>query len=197
MARKATIIGSIKDAWGDEWDVREYRPTAHGFDIALGWPADMPRGKAGSGGIRVILTPALKGHLDTYRQNPGKLQLPIGRTSIKRLRTLLGHHWQIDRAGWWDERVDDLSDLTLDQFAKKHGVSTAATSIARSAIFGRAIRPSGWWHQADVAEILQSQLPRVEVADRLGLSVGSIGRLRWLIKQQKNNTPLEIPVDTT
>jgi len=186
MARRATIIDLITDAFGDEWDVREYRPTMHGFDLAFGWPADQLRGPGQAGGPRAILTEDLVLYLAAHRDRPKDIQLPVGRTAIKRLRRILGHHWQIDRAAWWEARVDDLSDLTIEDFCRRHGVSAGAAVNARHALFGPALRPPGWWKSPDIAAIIISDRPRAQVAEELGISVGSLGRLRWQLKELKN-----------
>ncbi len=182
MARRATIIDAITDTFGDEWDVREYRPAVHGFDVAIGWPSDQLRGAGQAGGPRVILTEDLVLYLASMRDTPARIRLPIGRTAIKRLRRILGHHWRIDRASWWEQRTDDLSDLTLEQFAAKHHVSVAAALNARHALFGPLLRPAGWWREPDVASIITSDRSRAEIAEQLGISIGSVGRLRWALR---------------
>lgn len=184
MARQATIVDQIKDLWGDEWDVREYRHTDHGFRVALGWPAGTPRGAGGAGGPRAILTEPLVIYLASLRDTPQDIRLPIGRTTLQRLRRTLGHHWRIDRAAWWETRVEDLSDLSLTAFAAKHGVSIAAASHARNALFGAMTRPAGWWRAPDVVEIILSDRPRAVVAETLDISIGTVGRLRWLLRQE-------------
>lgn len=183
MARVAQIIDKIEDVWSDEWDVREYRPTTHGFAVAFGWPNGVPRGAGGAGGPRVIVSPQLAQHFEAHRLAPINLALPIGNNTIKRIRRLMGHHRHIDGAAWWEQRVADLADLTIDQFAKRHGVSTGAAANARHAFFGHKLRPAGWWQQEDVRAVLSSDLPRSEIADALDVSVGSVGRLRWQLSQ--------------
>lgn len=183
MARHAKIIGAVTDAWGDAHDVREARPTLHGFDVLLGWPVGIPRGRGGSGGPKVIVTAVLAGHMEAHRLAPGAMGLPIGATAIKRLRRLLGHHGQIDRAAWWEERADDLGILTIEAFAARHSVSAGAVVNARHALFGPTLRPAGWWRAPDVTMMLTASRPRADIADQLGISVGSVGRLRWAISQ--------------
>lgn len=183
MARKATIIDRITDTFGDDWDVREYRATSHSFDIAFGWPAGQLRGAGQAGGMRAILTDDLVIYLATHRDNPARMRLPIGRTTLKRLRRILGHHWQIDRASWWEARVADLSDLTVEQFCDRHHVSAGAVVNARHALYGPKLKPAAWWQADDVAELIVSNRPRAEIAEELGISVGSLGRLRWQIKE--------------
>lgn len=182
MAREATIIGKVKDAWGDRWDVREERETEHGFKVLLGWPAGQ-RGK-GHGGPRVILTKRLVAHLERHRRNAfEEMQLPIASGTIKRLRKQLGHHRYIDAREWWEERIDDLSTLTLEQFAAKHDRKVSAVEAARLALVGKVIRDAGWWREANTVDLLLGDLPVAIVAEKLDLAVGSIRRLRWMARQ--------------
>lgn len=188
MRALARIVDKIADVFGDEWDVREYRPTMHGFDVALGWPADQLRGAGQAGGPRAILTEDLVIYLAAHRDRPKDIRLPIGRTTLKRLRSILGHHWQIDRAAWWEARTDDLTDLTIEQFCRRHGVSAGAVVNARHALFGPAVRPAGWWQDAEIAMLILSDRPRAAIAEQLGISVGSLGRLRWQLRAMQPAT---------
>lgn len=129
MARKAQIIGWAVDVWGGGWDVRERRETAHGWSIEVGWPDDEQRGRGGHG-VAVILTQPLAQHLTDTR--PRDLRLPIGGSTVKRLRSELGLRWDWD--AWWRQRADDLRTLTLEQFAARHGCSTGAASQRRAAL---------------------------------------------------------------
>jgi len=182
MGRVAVIIDQEYDVFGDRWDVREYRDTRYGFPVALGWPHGQPRGAGGIGAPRVILTRPLARFLEEHRQKPGKLRdLPFSRTTLKRLRKLLGHHWYRDRAQWWEERIEDLSTLTLEEFARKHGVSPGAAEDARLKLCGRKLRPAYWWREPDVSQIILTA-PTAVAAERLDISPGSVRRLRWLLK---------------
>ncbi|WP_428031471.1 hypothetical protein [Ancylobacter sp.] len=182
MARVAQIVGATIDLWGDKWDVRERRATAHGFSVAIGWPHGLPRGKAGTGGPRVIVTPDLAAHLQAVSDRPGAHGLPIGNTAVKRLRRLLGLDWRDDRAAWWAARADDLADLTVEEFGRRHGASAGAIINARHALFGPTSRPAGWWRAPDVQELILADRPRALIAENLGLSVGAIGRLRYVLR---------------
>ena len=182
LARQATIIDQMTDAFGDEWDVREYRATQHDFVIAFGWPADQLRGAGQAGGPRVIMSEDLVIYLASLRDRPKDIRLPIGRTTLKRLRRILGHHWQIDRATWWESRTEDLSDLTIEQFCALHEVSAGAVVNARHALFGPHLRPAEWWRAPDVADIILADKPRADIASDLGISIGSVGRLRYMLK---------------
>lgn len=183
MTREATIIGQIKDIDNVTYDIREKRPTTHGWDLCLGWPTGIQRGKGGGGGPRVILTTDLVEYLKMEKSSTKRIDLPIGKTSIARLRRLLGMNWQSDRAQWWEDRVDDLASLTLTQFSKRHQVSTGATCTARQSIFGSTQRPEGWWLEYEILTLLAGDSPRIHIADQLDVSLGSVGRLRHLVRK--------------
>lgn len=129
MSRRAKIIGKTTDIFGVRWDVRERRPTKHGWDVFIGWPQGEPRGRGGRG-IATIATPALTQYLiDTRLRDT---DLPIGRNTINRLRALIGISWSWDE--WWADREHDLLTLTLEQFCALHGCSIGAASQRRAAI---------------------------------------------------------------
>lgn len=127
MARKAEIIGQATDHIGEPWDVREKRPTVHGFDIMIGWPQGELRGQGGRG-VAVILSAELANYLINTRQRD--IDLPIGLTAAKRLRRELGVEWSWDT--WWADRQTDLHSMTLEAFCQKHGCSMGAASQRRS-----------------------------------------------------------------
>lgn len=129
--RKAEIVGTASDWLGRAWDVRERRPTTHGFDVLIGWPQDEPRGR-GARGVAVILTPELAHYLSTIRQRD--IDLPIGLTAAKRLRREIGVTWSWD--AWWAERREDLLSMSLEAFCAKHGCSVGAASQRRAALVG-------------------------------------------------------------
>jgi len=79
MARKARIIGSVVDVRGRPWAVREYRPTAHGFSVAIGWPQGEARGRGGRG-VAVAPTQGLAEYLATTRLRD--TDFPIGGDAI-------------------------------------------------------------------------------------------------------------------
>ena len=129
MSREAQITGAATDHAGQAWDVRESRPTAHGFDILIGWPQGEPRGKGGRG-VAVILTAELARYLSETRQRD--IDLPIGLTAAKRLRRELGVSWSWD--AWWADRAEDLQAMTLADFCARHGCSMGAASQRRAAL---------------------------------------------------------------
>ncbi|OGA98129.1 MAG: hypothetical protein A3E79_11775 [Burkholderiales bacterium RIFCSPHIGHO2_12_FULL_61_11] len=129
MGREARIIGTATDANDVVFDVRERRQTKHGWLLYIGWPKGQPRGK-GCGGVKVILTIELAQYLTITR--PRDVDLPIGNTTVKSLRKLIGLRWSWD--DWWSARANDLLTLTLAAFCDKHGCSTGAASQRRAVI---------------------------------------------------------------
>lgn len=137
MARKAQIIGHATDYAGVEWDVRERRPTAHGFDLLIGWPSGEPRGRGGRG-VATIPTAELAQYLQATRLRD--VDLPIGLTAIKRLRAEIGVTWSWD--DWWAARAQDLRAMTLQEFCDRHGCSTGAASQRRAILTHSDIQQS-------------------------------------------------------
>jgi hypothetical protein len=131
MSRCARILYQVADYQGRLWDVREERDTSHGWPLLMGWPVDTPRGPGG-GAPRVIMTKELKEYLDDMRYDCKYIILPISKTVRTRLRRLLGHHRYRDRPRWWLARIEDLKNLSLEKFCRKHSCSTGAASQARS-----------------------------------------------------------------
>jgi hypothetical protein len=127
MSRHAIIIGTCTDISGIEWEIHETRPTPHGFPLHLGWPKGEPRGRGGRG-VATILTQPLCDYLQSTPR-PRDIILPIRKTAIKRLRSLIGLKWSY--AAWWADRTDDLLTLTLEEFCHRHGGATSAASIQR------------------------------------------------------------------
>lgn len=124
--RESLAIDVIADIYGARWLVSEYRPTAHGFDLGMGWPEDM----SGPGNPRVIATLPLVEYLTATRLRD--VDLPISRSVVKRLRAELDLRWDWD--AWWAERMDDLATMTLEDFARRHGCSTGAASQRRAGL---------------------------------------------------------------
>ena len=80
----------------------------------------------------MIATPALASYLAATRLRD--VDLPVGRSAVKRLRAELEIAWNWDE--WWSEREADLCTMTLEAFAMRHGCSVGAASQRRTA-FGR------------------------------------------------------------
>jgi len=184
VARKAIIIATVADTWADLWDVREERPTIHGWPLRLGWPHGVPRGRGGTGGPRIIVTPDLEA---LCRASPKNLPLglPCGTNAIKRVRRLLGlnRYWECQY--WWLSRLDDLDILSGHDFALKHKVSEGLVSLWHTRLIGERLRQRGWWLADDVIEMFHTR-STAAVADLLGCSAGTISKLRSAFRRLRN-----------
>lgn len=183
----------VLDVFGDHWSVSEIRPTAHGWPVYLGRPL-LPGGGRPRQGNTVVLTGSLAGYLERHRDHPGQVDLPISRSVVNRLRRVLGLNWYDDRRAWWEAHSLDLLTMTLAEFARRHGLTEGAVSLAHKRIFGPKLRPAGWWREKDAAYLLVSDLPRAFVAHKLGISVGAVGRLRWQLRREQSEVrPDQLP----
>ena len=164
MSRKALIIGLATDVWGRQWDVRERRDTSHGFTVSIGWPSGEPRGGGVGRGVAVVMTPPLAQYITDTRQRD--IDLPIGITAVKRLRSALGVRWDWD--DWWRAKEIDLRLMTLADFAERHGCSTGAASRRRAMLL--PIRPGGLQKIAHQLIPYFATIPDQMLADALGVS---------------------------
>lgn len=153
MARVAIIIDHVADAHGKMWDVREKRPTPHGFDVMLGWPVEQPRGQGG-GGPRVIITPDLAAYLEAVRLRPAAVDLPIGRTALKRLRAALGHNWLVDNCRWWQDNPDGPGKCAGAVTAQKKLRGMQIKKWSRDEVFRATLMRSEGKSYAAIAEDL-------------------------------------------
>lgn len=179
MSRRALVIGHATDVFDDAWDVREERQTPHGWPVLLGWPNGIERGKGRAGGPRVIITAELAAYLNA-QVTPSKMNLPIGKTAIKRICRVLGVSWRDARSAWWDEREGDLLRLTIDQFASLHGVSVGAVSEQHTRRFGPKVRCAYWWAEPSVVQAIKT-MPTYLLADHLDICASSARRLRQCV----------------
>ncbi|WP_427788775.1 hypothetical protein [Brevundimonas diminuta] len=83
LPRVDLAIDRLTDINGVYWLVREYRPTPHGFDLAIGWPD-----QAGPHGLTAILTAGVADYL-IRTERSRDVNLPVGRITVKRLRAQL------------------------------------------------------------------------------------------------------------
>lgn len=123
QSRADRTIDRVEDVFGQRWLVAEYRPTAHDFAVAIGWPDEPgPRGKT------IVLTAALAEYLQSTERRRD-VSLPVGTTALKRLRAALD--LRFDWRTWWGEREQDLATMTLAEFCARHHCSMGAASQRR------------------------------------------------------------------
>jgi hypothetical protein len=173
MARRAIIIGTAQDIFGRLFDVRESRPTRHGFNVLLGWPVTARRGPGG-GGPQVIITKPLAEYLEKMRLAPVGIDLPIGRGAVKRLRFILGHHWFRDNTAWWAEHPDGRGK----SFAARHNWRKK---------FGISIKNRLWTTDMDnvLLKMLDAGASVKDIAITVGRSPSAIRARKWKLKSRQ------------
>lgn len=132
------VTDEIRDFWGDRWRVTDSQQTPYGFRVYYGRPAET----SGPQGSAIIITRELAELFQAYRYNPGDMDLPFGKTARTRIRQRLGHNRYRDSHPWWEARLDDLASLTLDEFCRKHEVSSSAAQKARASLVSNRQEPT-------------------------------------------------------
>jgi len=168
------------DVHGTLWEVREARPTKHGFDLLYGKLVNPPVASCYSGGPnRLIVTPALLNYWETHRLEEGRIyDIPAGRTTIKRARLRLHLNFVRERTALWRKRLPDLQNLSIREFSKRHNVPVEIAKAWRYKMFGRIARPLNWWHDPAVLEELLSGKTLKAIGVNLGISTSQVHRLR-------------------
>jgi hypothetical protein len=181
-SRKHPKIAEVTDFYGDLWDVRQIRPSRHGFDVLYGSPASERDLKGGL--VRLIPTQELRDfwHANRTKPNGFIFDLPAGRTTLKRARRRFGFNFRDDVTEFWTNRIDDLEALSAQQFAAKHTVPYCSATARRQTIFGVRVRPAGWWRSPKYVEILLSNLTLGQAGKKLGISPSQTHRLRQRAK---------------
>jgi len=184
---KYPVCGQVRDADNALWDVRDVRPTKHGFDIYYGSP-DRAHDTHHGGPLRLIVTKALRDFWwDNRLESHGFLfDLPAGRTTLKRARNRLKFNHRDDVREFWTERIDDLATLPIGEFAAKHGVDKILAFDWRFRLVGQRARPLGWWRTPETLKILLSSMSLSQVGRELGIGISHAFRLRRRAKEEES-----------
>ena len=165
----------VLDAWDAPWLVDEARPTVHGFAIYLGRPREM----TGPMGKETIITAELAAHFEKMRRLPGAMDIPLGKTTITRIRSVLGHHRYQDAELWWLERLTDLHEMTTADFCVRHRVSAGSVSQARQHYLQEhRLRDANWWKSGEMHDLLMSKMPTLWIANKIGLAAVTVRKYR-------------------
>jgi hypothetical protein len=177
--RELKTFALVRDVEGNLWDVRDARATKHGFDLLFGKPASRLAPDNG-GPNRLIATKELCDFWEANRLNRATgviLDLPAGRTTLKRVRRRLGFNCLDDLCEFWTERMDDLATLKPREFAALHDVSVPVVVHSRRKRIGKSTRESRWWLEPATLAILQSGITFREKAEKLGIGTSHAHRL--------------------
>jgi hypothetical protein len=195
--RNPSVV-TVKDALGTEWHVKEARPTKYGFDLLFGRKKDASSYEA-AGFCRLIYTNELKAFWERYalRLDGTLLDLPAGRTTLKRARVALGFNWDRDSKTFWRKHKSDLLGLKPREFEEKYKeqeLTGHRMKDWRFRIFGKKARPLGWWRRPRVLKLLLSEKTLEQVGGKLEISISQASRLRRRAKlafQISDGKPIE------
>jgi hypothetical protein len=178
-------LGEIRDLDNTVWDVREIRPTKHGFDMLYG-TRTLGRGVLSGGKPRLIATIDLMEFwsVNGTRRDGILFDLPEGHRALDSMRAQLGFNFLEATHAFWNDRIDDLRSLPAKEFAARHGVSQSAAMSRRYRLFGSTKRPRGWWRNRKVLSLLLSSQTLRKVASKLGISNCHVFHLRARAKQE-------------
>ena len=186
MKRKASALGQVRDVEGGLWEVREIRDTKYGFDLLFGAKLPIPGSYQGGRPHLIATQPLVDFWEANCRNHDGVIMdLPAGRTTLKRMRRRLGFNYFDDMSEFWHERIEDLNTLGAREFATRHNVPVEVAFDARRRLLGIVARDPDWWHKARPLKILRSKIPLREVGEKLGISISHAKRLRDRAAERK------------
>ncbi len=194
MKRRRIILGQVKDVEGASWDVCDSRDTKHGFDLLFGH-IQTRLGSYFGGPPRLIATQSLVDYWIKHQTHYGGfiLDLPAGRTTLKRLRKRLGFNYRDDLSDWWQERLPDLQTMSAHEFAAKHSLDISMVFAMRLKLLGRWARHENWWREPEVLQILLSDLTLRETGENLGIGVSHAKRLKDRATEEYEAIPAPLP----
>ncbi len=182
-------LGEITDIENTLWDVREIRPTKHGFDMHYGTRTSRA---SNAGKPRLIATIDLMEFWSANgtRRDGLLFDLPARRSSLASMRTRIGFNIHDDADAFWEDRLADLASLSSQEFAIRHGVTPCSAASRRYRIFGSTLRPRGWWRKRKVVTLLLSSQSLRKVGAKLGISSCHAFHLRARARQEYGTNPV-------
>ena len=178
MKRNAAGGQQVRDFEGVLWDVRDIRNTKYGFDLLFGRP--VPRQGKYNGPTHLIATRQLVDFWEANRTNHDGviMDLPAGRTTLKRMRRRLGFHYFKDLSRFWLDRIGDLETLPAREFAERHNIELEVVFETRRKLLGNWARDPDWWLKPRHLKVLRSGITLREIGEELGISITHAKRLR-------------------
>jgi hypothetical protein len=175
---KYPVLCEVRDVENDLWDVRDIRPSKHGFDVLYG--SRVSRLTNLRNGPGLIVTKQL---FDDWEANKTKhdgvlIDLPAGRTTLKRARAHLGFHYDHDVKNYWTEHLHDLQKLPVREIAARHNVDICVAKKRRRDFLGVRARQLNWWRRPETLAVLRSRITLREMGEKLGIGTTHASRLR-------------------
>ena len=175
---KYPVLYQVRDVDNDLWDVRDVRPTKHGFDLLYG--SRVYRLTNHRNGPGLIVTKQL---FDYWQANKTKREgvlfdLPAGRTTLKRARSRYGFNYNLDLKDFWTEHIPELQTLSAREFAARHNLDVDVVFDSRFRVLGKRARELNWWRTPQTLDILRSDITVTEMGRKLGIGRTHARRLR-------------------
>jgi hypothetical protein len=174
---KFPVLYQVRDVDNDLWDVRDVRPTKHGFDLLYG--SRVYRLTNFRNGPGLIVTKEL---FDYWEANKTKrdgvlFDLPAGRTTLKRARSRCGFNHNRDVKDYWTEHIPELQTLSA-RVAARHNLDVQLVRDSRFRVLGRRARDLDWWRTPEPVAVLRSGITLREIGEKLGIGTSHASRLR-------------------
>jgi hypothetical protein len=175
---KFPVLYQVRDVDNDLWDVRDVRPTKHGFDLLYG--SRVYRLTSHRNGPGLIVTKQL---FDYWEANKTKrdgvlFDLPGGRTTLKRARSRCGFNHNRDLKNYWTEHIPELQTLSAREFAARHNLDVQLVFDSRFRVLGKVARDLNWWRTPETLAVLRSDITVTEMGKKLGIGRTHARRLR-------------------
>lgn len=173
----------VTDYLGVKWRVTEARETVIGVTLFSGFPLKRRDRKS-----VVILTNELVDIFEQHRHPGGVKKLAaallISESRVTGLRRKLGHIPERRSESWWQERLDDLENLTSKEFAEKHAVNHSVVAEKRKKLIGLKYRTDDWWQERleDLATMTGAEFEKKHAVHRHSVSKKRIELLGHRVK---------------
>jgi hypothetical protein len=175
---KYPVLFQVRDVDNDLCDVRDVRPTKHGFDLLYGSRVYRLTNHRNNPGL--IVTKQLFDYWEANktRRDGVLFDLPAGRTTLKRARSRCGFNHNRDLKDYWTEHIPELQTLSAREFAARHNLNVQLVRGSRFRVLGRRARDLNWWRTPETLAILRSAITLREIGEKLGIGTTHAQRLR-------------------
>ncbi len=164
------------------WNIREIRPTKHGFDLYFGYPAKVllrkQRGPVGK--FRLIVTRELVSYWEAHYSDEAAIyDIPASRRIINRISRRVCFNIELEhRRSIRRRRTIPPEPPSVREFARRYEVSLEDAEEWHMFLLHPTPRPHQWWRDPAPMAVLLSTDSLAETAATLGISSTYASRLR-------------------
>jgi hypothetical protein len=172
----------IRDVDDILWNIRETRPTRHGFDILLGYPAKplLRRQRGPVGKFRLIVTRELVAYWeDHYADEAAIYDIPVSRRTVNLVSRRVCFNIALERRrSIRRRRTTPPEPPSIREFARRYQVSLEDAEEWHMFLLDPTPRPHQWWRDPAPLAVLLSAATLAEMSLTLGISSTYASRLR-------------------